>query len=529
MTEVDDEEMYHAQSLVDEDETESKDEEFSDTDDEILFHAQSQSTPEETPKEPPQEEDDVQEAPPNPASLPGSLDTIILGDDQPIMTDSEIERLIFNSFNTFETDTPKQPSFSCQVSPNIDIVQAAAAAAGVSCPTPAANWDDAIADNELAQVLIHSPPSFQLSRLDSINSQSQTQTYLEGNIDSALRHLHTATELRQWAEEYNRIDCPRVLRALVSLGDSDALLRLQLRDLNDFKSISLWASGNDITDHALVREKLLKISKDYDISSLEPNASLDELISHVQCGLLPKLKFHPHEACATVVPSPTSQGSPAAEGSVEGNTRAGRGSSESKVDERSVGESLFRGVDKNDSESKVGDMGSTGVKTGIEHDSTTTGATEGFILESSVTIEPFRPLNGVQEPCDRPDMVGRGDDSERFKCELCGKSFAFKQDLARHKKHKHENVSYECPQCLKAFSTKSNLSRHKLGCKATTTAKGYECLQCKKVFCSTSGLKKHCTTRHNVDEKGVTCRTCKTEFSNRRELCQHKRNDCKPL
>ena len=119
-------------------------------------------------------------------------------------------------------------------------------------------------------------------------------------MESALRHLNTVAELRQWAEEYEVVDHPQILRLLVALGDSDALMRLQLQGLNDYKSIIEWANCNGITDNVLIRETLLSIVKDNGIS-IPDNAddyALWELALLVQNRMLPILSIRPKEASA---------------------------------------------------------------------------------------------------------------------------------------------------------------------------------------------------------------------------------------
>lgn len=94
-----------------------------------------------------------------------------------------------------------------------------AVAATVSQHHSPDQWDDSVLDHELAQALTRSPPSFDSNRFDLDHSEiqsPQTQIFRNGSLESALRLLRIAGELRQWAEEYHVVECPRVLRDLVN-------------------------------------------------------------------------------------------------------------------------------------------------------------------------------------------------------------------------------------------------------------------------------------------------------------------------
>ena len=261
MTEVDDSVMYNAESQIRE--KEPHPDGFSDTEDDLLYHAVSQiealsasptsplnpqpdpptSTLEARPEPPTSQirQEVVQsdpsttnvEALPEPPNFQGSDDTVILPDNDLLMTDSEYDTLflggtIQNSgvdetriLDEF-TESNNPPVVSRQEDapggPQPDILRDAAAAAGFS-PSFAVHWDDSIPEHQLAQALTNSPPSFESSRFDLIDSQQQTpktQTFSDGNMNSALRHWRSVVELRQWAEEYQVAEHP-VFSGLLSI------------------------------------------------------------------------------------------------------------------------------------------------------------------------------------------------------------------------------------------------------------------------------------------------------------------------
>ena len=198
------------------------------------------------------------------------------------------------------------PSISGQVdfphAQKNDIVQAAATAVGLlSNDLLAKHWDNSVNEIELAHLVSRSPPSFDSARFDFVHSPlPETQTFRNGNMESTLSHLNTVDDLRQWAEEYEVVDHSQILRRLVALGDSDALIRLQLQGLNDYKSIIERTNSNGITDNVLIREKLLSIVKDYGIT-IPDNAddcAIWELALLVQNGMLPILSIEPNEVSA---------------------------------------------------------------------------------------------------------------------------------------------------------------------------------------------------------------------------------------
>ncbi len=75
-----------------------------------------------------------------------------------------------------------------------------------------------------------------------------------------------------------------------------------------------------------------------------------------------------------------------------------------------------------------------------------------------------------------------------FNCNVCDKSFSFKQVLSRHQLIHNGEKPYECETCDKAFTDRGNLVRHK---KIHTGEKPYECDICGKTFNQTSNLRWH--------------------------------------
>ena len=67
---------------------------------------------------------------------------------------------------------------------------------------------------------------------------------MQGDVQSAIKHLRSMSELRQWSHEWND---PRILRALADQGDMDAFLLLLLLGMNDILTFSEFTDANGIT------------------------------------------------------------------------------------------------------------------------------------------------------------------------------------------------------------------------------------------------------------------------------------------
>ena len=105
-----------------------------------------------------------------------------------------------------------------------------------------------------------------------------SQKYMQGDVQSAIKHLRSVSELRQWSHEWND---PRILRALADLGDMDAFLLLLLLGVNDIQTFSEFTNANGITTNRLVKEKLLDTSQAYNNECTNDVLDMNKLTSHI--------------------------------------------------------------------------------------------------------------------------------------------------------------------------------------------------------------------------------------------------------
>ncbi|XP_036445345.1 zinc finger and BTB domain-containing protein 49 [Colossoma macropomum] len=104
-------------------------------------------------------------------------------------------------------------------------------------------------------------------------------------------------------------------------------------------------------------------------------------------------------------------------------------------------------------------------------------------------------------------------------CELCGKSFAASGDVQRHIIIHSGARPHLCDICGRGFSNFSNLKEHK---KTHSSDKEFICEQCGKSFNMQRKLLKH-TMRH-TGEKPYCCQTCGKCFAGSGDLQRHVRS-----
>ena len=86
--------------------------------------------------------------------------------------------------------------------------------------------------------------------------------------------------------------------------------------------------------------------------------------------------------------------------------------------------------------------------------------------------------------------------SESFECTTCGKNFATQRYLVRHQKMHSSEKDFSCKTCGASFLIKSNLAVHE---RSHTGLKPHECDLCNKSFTRKENLRKHKTNVHLID------------------------------
>ena len=126
---------------------------------------------------------------------------------------------------------------------------------------------------------------------------------------------------------------------------------------------------------------------------------------------------------------------------------------------------------------------------------------------------------------------------KRHACELCGKSFTTLASLSHHQKIAHKTdvdtpEIFSCNLCEKKYSLKSHLQRHereqhcekKLNIdfkEGVILTKQYTCNQCDKKFKRKENLNRHHETSHSENRKTYDCEHCGNSFSREDNLKRH--------
>ncbi|XP_070594022.1 zinc finger protein 345-like [Erythrolamprus reginae] len=105
-----------------------------------------------------------------------------------------------------------------------------------------------------------------------------------------------------------------------------------------------------------------------------------------------------------------------------------------------------------------------------------------------------------------------------YKCEGCGKAFAQRSALIKHRRIYMGEKSFSCGECGKGFIQKSDLTIHQ---RRHTGEKPYRCEACGKRFSVSSNLLTH--QRAHLGEKPYACGECGKAFVQRSELTIHQR------
>lgn len=112
------------------------------------------------------------------------------------------------------------------------------------------------------------------------------------------------------------------------------------------------------------------------------------------------------------------------------------------------------------------------------------------------------------------------ENSRRFSCEHCEKTFTDPSNLQRHIRSQHMGArSHACPDCGKTFATSSGLKQHR---HIHSSVKPFQCEVCLKAYTQFSNLCRH-KRMHADCRQQIKCTDCGQAFSTITSLSKHKR------
>ena len=106
-----------------------------------------------------------------------------------------------------------------------------------------------------------------------------------------------------------------------------------------------------------------------------------------------------------------------------------------------------------------------------------------------------------------------------FGCDICNRRFAHQNTLTKHRRTHTDERPYPCDKCDKTFRQRSTLKEH---LRVHTGERPYKCDFCDKAFSQSSMLTTH--RRIHTGEKPMICEICGRGFSDHSHFSKHRRS-----
>ncbi|XP_068112622.1 zinc finger protein 436-like [Hyperolius riggenbachi] len=150
-----------------------------------------------------------------------------------------------------------------------------------------------------------------------------------------------------------------------------------------------------------------------------------------------------------------------------------------------------------------------------------TQTTDHIVYNANVLLDPSNPEGPSNKSHGNLPVVEPrpcSGDVNSHQCPECGKWFAWKSELVRHRMQHSTERPYVCAECGKCFGNKSIYTRHM---NIHRGKRPYSCSECSQSFTRNSHLTTH--IRIHTGETPFSCSECGKSFTRKDHLLVHQR------